>query len=290
MSLKTQKILGVSITSDSKETILEHLEKYLISARDGTPKRKKSPMRPYVVFTPNAEQLVYASRRSWFRDLLNWADLALPDSTGVVWASHIMQDGDPSGERVPLREAIAGVDFMQELVRRYSKQGVRIGLIGGRGGLAVKAFECLRREFPWLAGWAVDGPDIPNITSGSSKVATTSYFSELATKIRTTGVLIVFVALGPPKQELFIRALADRLGATPCVLMAVGGSFAMISGAIPRAPLPIRTLRMPFFGGTVRGEWVWRLWKEPWRIVRQLALVEFVLLVLRQRFMMRKYL
>jgi N-acetylglucosaminyldiphosphoundecaprenol N-acetyl-beta-D-mannosaminyltransferase len=58
--------------------------------------------------------------------------------------------------------------------------------------------------------------------------------------------------------------------------MAVGGSFDMIAGVIPRAPIWVQKIGL---------EWLYRLGKEPWRLKRQMALVRFLFLVFRERFL-----
>ena len=83
---------------------------------------------------------------------------------------------------------------------------------------------------------------------------------------------VVFVALGAPKQEYYIEEMAKKTKGV--VYMAVGGSFDIISGRLRRAPLFMRRMGL---------EWLWRLILEPWRIRRQLALVEFVWMVLKEK-------
>ncbi|OGG23881.1 hypothetical protein A3A79_01615 [Candidatus Gottesmanbacteria bacterium RIFCSPLOWO2_01_FULL_43_11b] len=231
MSLNAVKILGISITKNKKNEILEYIEKYLRS------KAKK----PLIIVTPNPEQVVFAQKNKRFADILNRADLSLPDGIGIALTLGIQR--------------IAGVEFMEDVVEMAAKWGYRIGLIGGKGRVAVEALECLQKKYPGLTGSVGD--------------------------IRKAK--IVFVALGAPKQEYFIEELttnnlqpaspAGRL-TTPLILMAVGGSFDIIAGHIPRAPLFIRLIGF---------EWAWRLFREPWRWKRQLALFEFMKNVLLYR-------
>jgi N-acetylglucosaminyldiphosphoundecaprenol N-acetyl-beta-D-mannosaminyltransferase len=88
---------------------------------------------------------------------------------------------------------------------------------------------------------------------------------------------MVFVGMGAPKQEVFIEALAQALVQSkyslPVMFMAVGGSFDIITGRLRRAPLFIRSIGF---------EWAWRLFQEPWRWRRQLALLKFIVLVWKE--------
>ncbi len=260
MSLNAVKILKISITNNSKKEILEEIQKYLFEKS----KVKSRKSKNLVIFTPNTEQIVLAQKNSHFAEVLNQADIAIPDSVGVVWAGRVLTKNGPKTQ-------IPGVEFMENLVQLAENRHVPIGLIGGRDKVAVKTLECLRKKYPGLIGWGEERIDE----------------AYLAKKILDTNAVIIFVALGPPKQEQLIEKLSYQLSGirkadrrspitdhSSVVLMAVGGSFDIISGRLPRAPVLMRTLGL---------EWFWRLILEPRRIFRQLALIEFVWVVLQER-------
>lgn len=58
------------------------------------------------------------------------------------------------------------------------------------------------------------------------------------------------------------------------VVVAEGGSLSFISGAVPRGPRWLRQLGL---------EWLSRLLRQLWRLSRQLAIPQFVWLVVRER-------
>lgn len=158
---------------------------------------------------------------------------------------------------------------MEDLVWLAAVRGYGIGLIGGRGGVAVKALECLRQKHPGLVGWAMEPGELCADNLGD--------LDNLGEKIRKTNTRLVFVGLGAPKQEYFIARLthpSSLIPHHPLVLMSVGGAFDVISGALPRAP---------HFWQKLGLEWLWRLVRQPWRLVRQLALLKFVFLVFKQK-------
>ena len=261
MRLNAVKVLGIPITNVSKKEILEEIQKYLTRVAINGQKSIK-------IFTPNTEQLVRAQRDPSFAGVLNRADISLPDTVGVVWAGHVLTKNGPE-------KPIPGVEFMEDLVQLATSRHVPIGLIGGRGNLAVETLNCLRQKYGLLQdSWADDGPEIEGDTLPDD-----IYFQRLARRIIREETRIVFVAFGPPKQEYFIVRLAKELSTIydlrSIVLMSVGGSFDIISGRLRRAPVWMRTMGL---------EWLWRLILEPRRIRRQLALVEFVWLVLREKF------
>jgi N-acetylglucosaminyldiphosphoundecaprenol N-acetyl-beta-D-mannosaminyltransferase len=90
--------------------------------------------------------------------------------------------------------------------------------------------------------------------------------------IPNTGIGILFVAFGAPKQEFWINENLDKIPVK--VAIGVGGAFDYISGKTPRAPTFIRSIGL---------EWLFRLVVQPWRIKRQLALIEFIWLVVKEK-------
>ncbi len=310
MSLLSQKILGIQVTASSKKYILEEIKKYLNRVSSFESRVSKKGIKPFVIVTPNPEQIVLAQQHKGFAQILNRADVALPDGIGLVTAMRFL---NVKSKNLKVKSAvyrIPGVEFMEDLVRLAAERGVRIGLIGGRQGIAVKAFECLRQMYPKLAGWGLDAPEFKlvnhelrimnhgqrrDISSHNSPFTIhysneDEYIREMAIMIEKTDTRMVFVGLGAPKQEYFIERLVSSieqresgistqkttLGTrhSALVCMSVGGSFDILSGTIQRAPLLIRSIGL---------EWMWRLIREPWRWKRQVALLRFVLLVLKEK-------
>lgn len=293
MGLTHQKILGIRITTSSKHLILEEIKKWLNKPTEVRAKNGKTVHVPRIIVTPNPEQIVLAQRNVWFKELLNRADVALPDGIGLLLASRFVRGSWFHVGTDEIQERIHGVDFMQDLVRLAAGQRVRIGLIGGLPGLAVKALECLKEQYPRLDGWADEGPELLVDTQGNVEGPGEAYWSSLAQRIASTGTGMVFVGLGAPKQEHAIsrivqamslqgqlkQPLRDRHTESAraekgIICMSVGGSFEMIAGTVKRAPVFIRSIGF---------EWFWRLMIEPWRWRRQLALIHFMFLVFREK-------
>lgn len=279
MSLNYQNILGIRVTTSPRETILEEIKKYLIRGSQTKQAGKAKNRKPLVITTPNPEQIVYAHAHQSFRDILNRADVALPDGIGIVLASRFLGGSARVGRQTTVHRRIPGVEFMVDLTRIAEQQGVRIGLIGGFDDLAVRALECLQAEYPKLKGWAIDGPELVAGAYGEMEGPPASYWEDLVEKIRSTGTGIVFVGLGAPKQEYTIERLRRASPVTyPLIFMSVGGSFDMLTGRLKRAPLLIRSIGF---------EWLWRLTIEPWRWQRQLSLMKFIWLVIHAAFTSR---
>ncbi len=247
--LKTTQLLGVTITNETTENVLEYVYNHL-----------KNGKNKLFITTPNPEILVYANSHQDYKRLLNQANLSLPDGVGVFIASGLL--GNTLKERIP------GVDFMEELINKSDGKAVSIGLLGAGRGIAKRTAECLKEKYPWVriafagAEWPDDGFKIKDLRFKNTSEASSSQ----------PQIDILFVAFGFPKQEEWISKNLERLPVKAA--MGVGGAFDYISGNVPRAPYIIRAMGF---------EWLYRLIRQPWRFKRQLALFEFIWLVVKDR-------
>ena len=82
---------------------------------------------------------------------------------------------------------------------------------------------------------------------------------------------IIFVGFGVPKQEYWIAENLNKISAK--VAIGVGGTLDFMAGKVPRAPEMVRNLGL---------EWVFRLAVQPWRVKRQLSLLKFINLLLKE--------
>lgn len=255
--LDKKKLLGVGITNASKEEILEYILQGL----------EKSQEKYYVV-TPNPEILVYANKHPEFKSILNNARLALSDGVGVILAGKFL------GKR--FKERVTGTDLVENLCKVINGKPITVGFLGGGPKIAERTAECLRSRYPGLRvvfaapEWDKNGFSFRN----KYHVLSIKYQGNREKEnLHNTEIDILFVAFGFPKQEEWMAAnLNKRIFQ---IAIGVGGAFDYISGNVPRAPVWVQNLGF---------EWLYRLIRQPWRVRRQLALLEFVFLVLKERF------
>ena len=203
----------------------------------------KGSGKHYIV-TPNPEIVVMSQDDQELKKIINNADLALPDGVGLKLSGDIVN-------------ITPGVDLMEGLIKLASDKGFTTGFLGGRGKVAGRCAECLKSRYPKLkVSFAESGGEV----DGEGK---------LLKPLKLLKCDLLFVAFGPPKQEKWIAKNLDKLNVK--VAMGVGGAFDYLSGRIPRAPKWIRVLK---------GEWLFRLIIQPWRLKRQLALAKYILLLL----------
>ncbi len=187
------------------------------------------------VVTVNGEHILAAENNPRHRDVINNADLVVPDTTNVVWVSRLKGRG--------LQQTIPGVDLSLRLAKIAAETNHSLFLLGSRTYIAEKAAQKLREMYPSLeiAGTSSADPDE----------------LEVIKEIKDSGADIVLVAYGAPAQEYWIAEHKAATGAK--ILVGVGGTFDMIAGILPRAPKWLRALHL---------EWLWRLMIQPSRIGR----------------------
>jgi N-acetylglucosaminyldiphosphoundecaprenol N-acetyl-beta-D-mannosaminyltransferase len=208
------------------------------------------------VFTPNVDHVVKAEKHVEFRRAYSRADLCLADGMPIVWASRLLGS--------PIPEKVSGSDLIVPLARLAAERGWRMFLLGGRPGIAAEAGDKLAREL----GVQVVGTDSPIVRPDGS----TDHPEQILKRLRAARPALLLVALGAPKQELWIDRFAGEL--RPAVAVAVGGSLDFITGRIERAPAWMSRAGL---------EWLFRLAQEPRRMWRRYLLEDpkFVAIVAR---------
>ena len=212
-----------------------------------------SKRQPRFVATANAEMVMLAEQDSEMARILNQADLVVPDGAGVVWAAR--------HQGCPVPERVAGYDLVQVLLAKAAVCGYRVYFFGGAPGVAEKAKETAQKWYPGL--------QVVGIRHGFFSADEETGIIE---DIRASEPDVLLVALGVPKQEKWLDAHLREL-AVP-VSIGVGGSLDVMAGTMRRAPLWMQRTGL---------EWLFRLYCQPRRLIRMMALPRFVLRVLKAK-------
>lgn len=204
------------------------------------------------VITINPEMIENASQDPDFAEIINSAELVIPDGIGVEIGLKIL------GYNV---RRIAGIEFSHRMIEECAKNSQSVALVGAKPQIVEKAKENLEKEISGLyITYAHDG-----------------YFSndeEIINELKIRQPRLVLCALGSPKQEEFIIKAKQVL--PNALFVGVGGSFDVWSGVVERAPEIYQKLGL---------EWLYRTVKEPKRFKRIFpTLPLFVLKVLREKF------
>jgi N-acetylglucosaminyldiphosphoundecaprenol N-acetyl-beta-D-mannosaminyltransferase len=189
------------------------------------------------VVTINAEMIVTAQKDAPLDRIIRGAGLIVADGAGVVQALKLQ--GLKVG-RLP------GIELADASLACAARRGESVALIGGRPEVMEKLLETLPAKHPGL-----------KIVASQNGFFKPEEEAEVVARIAQAQPKLLLVALGVPRQEMFI----DRNGTafTQTVIAGVGGSFDVWTGFVERAPEAYRNLNL---------EWFYRLQKEPWRFKR----------------------
>ena len=202
------------------------------------------------VVTANAEIIMMCQEDAGYKKIVSQdAQLVLPDGAGAVWA------GRHLGYKIP--ERVAGFDLYCQLLDKAAQKGYKAFFFGGSPGIAEAAKAKSEELYP--------GVQVVGCRNG--------YFKEeesqaIIDEINASGADMLFAALGAPKQEKWLVRYREQL--KPKILMGIGGSFDVFAGKMERAPKWMQDASL---------EWLFRLYKQPSRFMRMMALPKFVLKV-----------
>lgn len=203
------------------------------------------------VVTINPEMFAQAEKDLNFKNILDNAEMVIPDGVGVKIALKLK---GKDAQRIP------GVDFAKALLKKCAELNYPVAIVGAKENVINKAVINLQNEITGL-----------NIVFSHN-----GYFddeSAIYTDIKNSGAKLVLVALGSPKQEYFIYNAKNVL--QPCLMVGVGGSLDVWSGTVKRAPVIFRKLGL---------EWLYRTVTQPERFKRIFpALPLFLIKVLKYK-------
>ncbi len=209
--------------------------------------------RVYQICTASPEFVMIAQDDPDFMRVLRSADLCVADGVGLLFAARYLGR--------PLPERVTGSDGVPLIAARAAQEGWRLFLLGAGPGVAEQVAARLVERTPGL--------QIAGTYAGSPAP---DEEDDIITRINASGADILFVAYGAPRQDKWIARNRARLNVK--VAMGVGGTFDFIAGIVPRAPRWMRRIAL---------EWLYRLYKQPWRWRRMLRLPRFVWAVIRHR-------
>ena len=200
---------------------------------------------------------------SGFRDTeqkyrLNQFDLVCPDGQPVRWALNGLHG-------CGLVDRVYGPQLMLRLCEAAAQRGVPIFLFGTTDEVLERLSQRLAEQFPDLR--------IAGREASKFRRLTPAERDRLAEQIRASGAGVCFVALGCPRQEVFVYEMRDRVNLP---LVAVGAAFAFHAGTLAQAPAWMQRAGL---------EWLYRLIREPRRLWKRYATTNpaFAALVILQR-------
>lgn len=253
-------IAGLQVTRGTKSEILTELEDRLNREVQTS------------IITPYSEFLYASLHTPTVRDMLNRADISIPDGVGMLWAETFLQRPlvksnskllralqatwqmvstgaqillNPKSIYKTIPEKIVGADFFWDLAKLAEQRGDSVFLLGGYGKTTSSVAKLLKNKYPKLAIAGLSNADYPGTP-------------ELLEDIKRTKSKFLFVAWGPIRQEQWIL---DNLKLLPNVKLAIGlgATFDYVAGTKKAPPRLVRQLGL---------EWLFRLITQPYRYKR----------------------
>ena len=233
-----KELLGYKIFSDNKEELLKEIEN----------KKRVN------IISGNPEVLYNGIKNEFLKNSFTKEDaLIIPDGVGTLLAAKI--------NGIDITEKIAGIEVMNMLLEEARDKNLKVFLLGAKEEILIKCKEKIKESY--------DGIDIVGSNNGFFDL---DNCDDLIEKINESKADILFVAMGAPRQEVFIEKYKDKLYCK--IFMGVGGSFDVFAGNVNRAPQFMINIGM---------EWFYRVAKEPWRIKRLGSIPKFLVLSLKER-------
>ncbi len=181
------------------------------------------------------------------------ADFVTADGMPIVLLSRLLRRGLP--------ERVTGADMVPAICRRCAEEGLKVYVLGGDRDAVSEAFKKLHltTEPPNHLTTILTGHDDAFVKLDEDQ-------PEIVERINAAKPDILFVALGNPKQELWMGRNLSKLDVG--AVIGIGGTFNFIAGKVKRAPKWVQKSGL---------EWIYRIIQEPGRLWRRYAygLVKF---------------
>ena len=173
-----------------------------------------------------------------FRRLVNASDLIVPDGVPLVWMMRLK--GKVNQQRV------YGPTLMLHILESAACDGIPVGFYGGTPDVLESLVRRMRTCHKNLKVVYSFSPPFRLLSSEEDLMITD--------QINQSGVRILFVGLGCPKQEIW---MAEHRGKVKAVMIGVGAAFDFHAGIKPQAPAWMQKIAL---------EWLFRLLTEPRRL------------------------
>ena len=203
----------------------------------------------------NADKVNEINENEIMKRIVNSCGIINADGASIVMASRYLKK--------PLPERVAGIDLMEQLIRLSEAKGYTVYLLGAKQVVVAKTAEVLVEKYPKL-----------RIIGFRNGYFQKSEWQEISNELKEKKPDFVFVGITSPIKEYLIEYLQND--GNNSVFMGVGGSFDVISGMIPCAPLWMQKANL---------EWLFRVIQEPKRLFKRYFFgnLQFIMSVIKEK-------
>ena len=227
--MRNQYILGMRVDVTTYQSVTDLIIRWAIAGESK------------YVCAANVHMTMEAHDSPEFREVVNGADLVVPDGMPLVWALRMLGCADA--------QRVRGPSLLDHVCKAAEERSIPVGFYGSTPETLRALVVNLQARYPEL--------NIAYYYSPPFRPLTPDEELEVVKRIRSSGARILFVGLGCPKQE---RWMARQLGQIPAVMLGVGAAFDFHAGMQPEAPQWMQSVGL---------EWLFRLAKEPRRLWRR---------------------
>lgn len=187
------------------------------------------------VFTPNVDHIINNSNNEKSKKKYSESDYIIADGWPLVAVGRM--------KKISVSR-ITGVDLMDNLLGVADKKGYNVFFLGSTEETLNKLELNIKRTYPGI-----------NMLGTHHGYFDENNCEDVIKLINANKTNILFVGMGNPKQEIWIRENIQYLNCN--ISVGVGGAFNIFSGDISRAPKWIQNIGM---------EWFYRFLNEPTRL------------------------
>lgn len=239
---------GITVDNVSMAETLAAIERFIAAGR------------PCYITNPNVDIVIKYNRDAEFKRYYDEGALCVADGVPILWAAKFLGH--------PLKEKVSGSDLVPRVCELAARRGFKLFFLGGRPGAADAAKAKLLET---LNDIKVAGTYAPPFGFEKDEAE----LAKISRMIKDAKPDILFVGLGAPKQERWIKEYHQKLGVP--VSMGVGVTFEFIAGIVKRAPKWMQSAGL---------EWFWRLCMEPGRLWKRYLIddTQFFGIIFKQKF------
>ena len=209
-----------------------------------------SENKNHAIYTPNAEimQICIDDKTGDLFEIINSADMVIPDGSGVVLASKIL--------KTPLKQKVGGFALSNNLLDYLNETGGKLFLLGSTQEIVETAVKNLNEKYNNIKVFFNNGFFITENEENDAVIE----------KINECAPDVVFVSMSAPLQEKWIYANKNKINAK--LMLGLGGTIDIIAGVKKYAPKIFIKLNL---------EWLYYFIKYPARRKRFWALPKFII-------------
>ena len=200
----------------------------------------------------NANSLVRSVRNKDLKNAINSFEIKTPDGFPVAKAISIVNKKK--------FERVDGYKVFLTTIEKGLDKNISHYFFGNKEEVVTKLIKKLKKDYPNIV---IEGYACPPMLD--VKLLVSDYGNQLS----NLNSKVIWISLGLPKQELFIRQLKDMYNATHN-LVGIGGVFDWVAGTKKKAPEWAANLGL---------EWVLRLIQEPRRLAKRYFVDNFLFIV-----------